>query len=289
MLSKLLITAALTAPTLVPQDFSPELIDGEPAPEGMFPVTVVIRSGNAACTAQVSGERVVASAAHCMPNGGTITFKLKDKSYSAKCAHSPHYRQDSTSDYALCLISEKVEGPYESIEFGTEWCKAGDRVMLSGYGCVREGGGGGNDGVLRYGYAEIDHCPHGDNDIVIRGNAALCFGDSGGPTYRIQDGDVRSVLGQNSRGNIRDTSYIPAWYRPRGKEFATSWAAANGQKICGLHEDAVGCRVAKPEVSAECKAAHESVGKCLKGGEDMLKCNESYVTLGECLDSVIED
>jgi hypothetical protein len=274
-------------------EFGPKLIGGTPAPAGMFPVTVVIRSGNSSCTAQLSGERVLASAAHCMPNGGTVTFKLGGKSHSAKCAHSPHYRTDKTSDYALCLTKEPITGvEFENLDFTTGWCSVGQEVMLSGYGCTKPGGGGGNDGVLRYGYAEILRCPSSDNDIVIKGQAALCFGDSGGPTYRLQADGRRTVLGQNSRGNIKTTSYLPAWYRQRGLTFAQDWSKANAVKICGLHVDAKGCRDALPDLpdpAAECKAALAHLGKCLEGSEDLLKCNASYETLGECLDAVEQD
>ena len=116
-------------------------------------------------------------------------------------------------------------------------------VRLTGYGCVQPGGGGGNDGVFRIGNARVTRLPSGsNNDTVTSGGAALCFGDSGGAAYVLDDNGGRRIFGINSRGDIRTTSYLSSTYTASFRNFVASWAQSNGQRICGVHADAPGCR-----------------------------------------------
>ena len=199
---------------------SPTLIGGTPAPAGEWPASVYASMNGARCTATVVGPRVLAIAAHCVSNGGTASFTVDGKRYSSTCTHSSDYRGNSTADYSLCLINQEVTGiEYDSLLQDASKMKVGMTVKLTGYGCVRPGGGGGNDGIYRIGNAKVTRLPSGNNnDVVTNANpGALCFGDSGGPAVMTDDEGKRWVFGVNSRGDIASVSYLSAWYTAQAK------------------------------------------------------------------------
>jgi hypothetical protein len=223
---------------------STELIGGKAADAKDWPASAYCRMGNSACSCTVVGERTLLIASHCVSNGGTATFSVLSNQYRATCSHTAGYPSNSTYDWTLCLVDRKVTGiEYEHVAKDGEDVAVGTQLRLTGYGCIRSGGGGGNDGVFRIGTAPVISLPSGSNaDIVTRGSAALCYGDSGGAVYREYEDGYREIVGVNSRGNISTTSYLPAVYHNQFKAKLASWQAANGQKICGLDADALGCR-----------------------------------------------
>jgi secreted trypsin-like serine protease len=245
----------------------PSLIGGRPADPKDWPASVYISSGGGRCTATVIGPHVLITAAHCVSNGGTATFAVLANRYSAKCTHSKAYSGNSTADYALCKIDKMVEGiPYESVLLDPNVLKVGSEIMLTGYGCVRRGGGGGNDGIYRIGEAKVTKLPSGSNNDIVtdRQSVALCFGDSGGPAFYYLDKTKRVVISINSRGNIADTSYLSALFTTEGVRFMNAWQQGNDMVgICGLSTGVVGCRNAgggdlpepKPGCSAQAQKA----------------------------------
>lgn len=222
---------------------SPMLINGRPADPEEWPASVYARMDSGACSATLVGERVLLIASHCVANGGKLSFAAHANNYSARCTNHPEYRTNATADWTLCLVDRPVTGVlFETL--GTQAKLAiGDSVTLSGYGCTHVGGGGGNDGIFRVGIANVEGLPTKDDyDVVTRGGAALCFGDSGGSAYLVKD-DKRVIFGVNSRGDIHTTSYLPAVSASSFVNWARNWArASNNVKICGIHSDALYCR-----------------------------------------------
>ena len=218
---------------------SPRLINGRPADPSKFKASVWTRS----CSATVVGPEVVFIAAHCVEQNKNISFTAGANQYSASCKISSDYFGNNTADYALCVTNRKVDGiPYEKVNMDPNRLRVGDEVLLTGYGCVRPGGGGGNDGTYRIGESRISRMPSGsNNDIVTQTGAALCFGDSGGPAFHYDSSGNRVVISTNSRGNISTTSYLSATHTRDGREFFEQWANETGKRICGLHSDAPGC------------------------------------------------
>lgn len=238
-LACLSLAFALGVPALG-ETIQPTLIRARAANPADFPASVWTRS----CTATVVGPQVVFIAAHCV-SSGTVQFTAGPNSYSATCRVSREYRNNPTADYALCETEKVVSGiAYESVNLDPNLLKVGDEILLSGYGCIRAGGGGGNDGTYRIGESRIATLPRGtSNDIVTNTGAALCFGDSGGPAFWINKSTgARRVISTNSRGDISRESFLSATHTEEGRRFFSAWAELTGKKICGLHNDAQGCR-----------------------------------------------
>lgn len=224
------------------------LIGGTPADPKDWPASVYASMGNARCSATVVGERVLLIASHCVSEGGKASFSVGANKYVGTCNHHPEYTRfligrNSTADWTLCLIDKPVAGvDYEVLNTNPLKPDKGDVLTLTGYGCIQQGGGGGNDGIFRTGQATVTAVPSGSNyDIVTKGSAALCFGDSGGAAYQV-NGKDRVIVGVNSRGNIKDTSYLPAVASIRAYDWMKDWAAKKGVLICGIHALAKGCR-----------------------------------------------
>lgn len=215
------------------------LINGNPVQTGAFKFVVRIRTGNAGCTASVVGPRVVATAAHCANTGATSTFSIDGVTYSAKITRHPDY-PGVDRDLALGVIDKDVVlTEYGSVANAVDLAKVGDALRLMGYGCTQPGGTGGNDGVLREGMATITG--FSGNDIVTgkAGEGALCFGDSGGPSFLQGNGKLINIA-QNSKGDIKVRSYLARWDAPTGQSFLVSFAKANSVEICGFTKECGG-------------------------------------------------
>lgn len=236
----------------------PALIGGKPASAEDFAASVYTEQNDARCSGTLVGPRVLLFAAHCVENQGSVQFKLAGDTYVGNCVHSPDYIRNETADWALCLLSREVQGvEFEVINTDAMFVADGDLIELTGYGCTKAGGGGGNDGVYRIGSAMVISTPGKKNhDIITQGKTALCFGDSGGPAFKYLPGHnsphgERVLIGVNSRGDIRKTSYLSSVSQPEALDFFRAWAEVYEAKICGIHEDAQGCRKLQYETPSQ--------------------------------------
>lgn len=273
----------------------PMLIGGSPADPKDWPASFITSQGSSRCTGTMIAPNVLQLAAHCVGNGRMASIKSQGVTYSGTCEHSPKYRNDSTADYALCLMSQPVDlALYEGIIKADEasTIKVGDNLLLAGMGCTQQGGGGASmDGILRVGEAPIIRLPKSSNDIVTEGNAALCFGDSGGSVFWKNPKGVYKIAGINSRGDIRTTSYLSATFTKDAVDFYTSFAAKNQVKICGMADDAVKCRGEETPnptpVPPWCAATLAKVNLCIFGTprlalSEVEACRAAYSELFAC-------
>lgn len=215
-----------------------ELIGGKEVDKNQYPETVYIQvetnEGKGACTATIIGPEVLLTAGHCTKDQGIVNFFLNGGSYSARCSQAPLYRdQLEDHDMALCKIDKPVKvKPAKVSKVGPN---LGDQITLSGYGCIQPGGGQGNDGILRVGSSEVFQLPNGHDDwLYTYGGGAICFGDSGGPSFLK---GTHEQIGVNSRGNIQDTSLLTALWIEKSQKFFVEFAETEKVEICGVNKD----------------------------------------------------
>lgn len=232
-------------------EYQPTLIGGREAYKGEFPEVVYIRSTmdgkSANCTATIVSPRVIVTAGHCVSESGEISpakfdyvdFMVGKQVFTAWCHQAPLYR-DSLEDHdlAVCMSDRDLPGPYAKVIHHEQPHIFSD-VVLAGYGCTRPGGGGGNDGILRVGEARIITMPYGKNHwFYTKGKTAICFGDSGGPSFlKTRPGEQHVIIGIHSRGNIQDLSLITALFTKESHDFMLNFATHHNVDICGLTTD----------------------------------------------------
>lgn len=239
-------------------EMSPNLIGGTVANPADWPASPWV--GN--CSATLIGEQTLLVAAHCTANGATKNFTIGTTRYAAKCEHHTSYRQNHRADWALCKVNAKVENvPFESLAKPEEVsCQQGKEFLLTGYGCTVWSNN--IDGKFRTGTAKTIGCPSGSNYYTTtRGRVALCKGDSGGAAYTVMADGSRRIIGVNSRSNTIDTSYVSSTFSNQFLSWANSWANRQGVRICGLHDDAIGCQGQDPNPDGDCSAELARVEK----------------------------
>lgn len=221
----------------------PNLIGGIPVDPTKYTASVYSTQGRARCSSTLIGPRVLIIAAHCISDSIETSFKAGGKIYHGQCEAAPGYARNVTADWALCLIDKAVTNvKFEFLNHEETLVKVGDVLQLTGYGCINPGGTGGNDGIYRIGSAKVISIPSRRSyDITTQSNVALCYGDSGGPLFKILEDGTRLIAGINSRGNIRDTSYLSSVANDEFKAFLKAWTEKNKVGVCGYH-DVDGCR-----------------------------------------------
>ena len=219
------------------RSIGPNLINGEPVDIDDWRMVVRIRTGNSGCSATVVGPKAVITAAHCGNNGSTSTFSLAGKSYSGRFYRSGLYpRRDH--DMAVIVLSDEI--PLADVKsfasVGENRLEIGDPLYLLGYGCVRPGGGGGNDGILRAGFTKVTGYSGYDVVSSDRNGAALCYGDSGGPGMTDDKFDKPILRTVNSKGNIRDTNYTTNLSSSESQSFLREIEQEHNVVVCGITE-----------------------------------------------------
>lgn len=223
----------------------PSLVGSQPADPKEWPATFYAMSTTGACTSTLVGATVLLTAAHCVPKDSEITISKSGKKYKATCTHESDFPSiNITADWALCLLTTgEITGiAYERINSDPSKLRIFQQIMLTGFGYAANGG---NDGVFRTGETNIVALPAGTiNYIVTKGPAVVSYGDSGGAAYIVSAGNTKDRLqvSVNSQGTHQDESLLASTSTDKALSFFRRWADDHTVRICGLHEDAKGCR-----------------------------------------------
>lgn len=234
-----------------------QIIGGSRSDAAEWPATLVFRGvGATPCTSTIVGDRVILTAAHCVADGARGIVELRGRSIAVACNQHPDYRTVSVEipgwetmaipDFSLCAADSSLNGvPFERVNRDESLPTLDSTVRLLGFGCNAVGGSDGGFGALYEGDAFVSARPSGQSYFTrTRGGAAVCFGDSGGGAYHRfgAAGGSRTIVGVNSRGNQATLSWLATTGLGGFVSWAESWAAQRQVKICGIHNEATGCR-----------------------------------------------
>lgn len=219
------------------------LIGGKQASKKDYPeilyMTASAKTESWMCSGTVVGPEVYLTAAHCADNGQVVRgFK---GGWEAVCTRHPSYTDqdnDSAVDISICKRTDGREWKMQPAIISDTSPQVGDIVTLTGYGCTRSNGTGGNNGHLKVGEAPVIELEiEGDYWFYTLGKDALCMGDSGGPAYRqitAPRREMHELIGVNSRGDIKTMSMLAPVYIELSQNFLELYALSEGVKICGI-------------------------------------------------------
>ena len=204
----------------------------------------VVRIGNRSCTGTLVGRNAAITAAHCGRHNSRSRLEVfregQLQGFNYRMVHMPQYRGGSSFDLAVLALDNEVTGVNYAIAGVDYTFRQGSPVDILGYGCTRPGGGGGNDGILRFGESLVRGFT--GTDVITQhrpSGAALCFGDSGGPMMADKSDqsttDHNTLIAVNSKGNIRDTNYNMRLDLDSVREFLESVADRFDLEIYGVN------------------------------------------------------
>lgn len=235
-----------------------ELNGARQADESEWPASFYAVIGRQTCTSALIGRQVVLTAAHCVRTGGTIAFTLNSIAYTGDCERHPEYGPDTnpTADFALCLVRVPVPAvPLERLGLDPVLLGGPSRpeILLTGFGCATRNPHEKLDLIYRIGEAQVIGGPvPPDHFVKVKGGAVVCFGDSGGPGFRIRPGQPRLLVTVNSMvepGQTPGFSFVSSLSPAMTQKFLKDWQIKMRQRhpsaqvaICGLDADASGCR-----------------------------------------------
>jgi hypothetical protein len=213
----------------------PFIINGTVVAKSGYPAVVeLVQNKQMFCTGTLIGERVIITAAHCIPEKTRwVDFIYNNTTYSAYLTAHPDLKDYNTHDYdfALGLVSQKVKAP-RPYPVGGKATK-GTLLTILGYGCYEENGYLIWDGKLRRASVPIEDFALPEMAAVSKADIAACSGDSGGPALVMHNGKGH-LLGVTSKSDFVDKTWSVRLDLPESQQFLKDFAATNSVNICGI-------------------------------------------------------
>jgi Trypsin len=230
----------------------PQIRNGKSQDETKWPATLkFLVNGNLYCTATIVGDKVVITAAHCVPKHSTFKVQLGQEFYhqefSLDCTIDPRFNSWTYAfDTAMCLQTGQDPFPAtlkrESIDLHLTKLYRDQTLFLLGYGCRVDGDKttagylyGGNVTLLGVAQSPGGH-------VTATGKPILCPGDSGGAAYAGDPdnpaGKKRAIVGINS---LYNASFYQSYITPlstEARQFIEDWITVNGVSVCGFNTQA---------------------------------------------------
>jgi hypothetical protein len=176
------------------------------------------------CTGIAIGEKVILTAAHCVPRKKETKVKINGKTLKGHVMKSKHFKKEEHDLAAVVLKKAKFRYPSSVL---TEKLEVGDPIEMLGFGCQSPETP--RPKILRRGLGNITEF----QKLQFTGAGdALCSGDEGAPARLEHDG---WVVGVGSVGNLKDLSYFTRLDTAESLKFFESVVKKHKVEICGFN------------------------------------------------------
>jgi len=210
---------------------------------GWQSAVVFTNSAGQICSGTVVGPRTILTAATCIARDLTYSHEPSyvligdNRLYEILCTAHPAHLNNRSADFALCVANVPFSvTQIARINVDSRTLALGRTVLIAGYGCAQKDGVDRNLGRLRIGEAVITKLPDAGTSYAQLSGAAFCLGDAGGGTYVEQHllDAQRTIVGVNSRSDLKQNSWAAATSTKVFIEWARDWSARTGGQVCGL-------------------------------------------------------
>lgn len=218
------------------------VLNGDPTDPTLYPaVFYFIAARN--CTATLVASRTMVTASHCLADNTPIFARIPAGSKNWIPGDCYHAKAESgpSPDFAVCILKGDAPGPFERINSKPDLIDPAKKpeVMIAGYGCGEDKEPKPPKPIFRTGLTNV--VDYVEGALITKDRAALCLGDSGGPTFLETKGGDRIQIGVGSQRVVdaKETSRLTPTSHPVA---VAAVRQRSSQLICGFDKHAHNCR-----------------------------------------------